>query len=565
MTEKTSPSTATSTGGSISTRVRAAFSARPRGPSTAFSGPPPHASHREDEGAELFISPSAKRWGSTPEGREGAAQRSRAERAALRPLLGGLAAASLLSGCTVGPNYVRPTAPVATHFKEAEGWTPADPQESIDKGAWWSMFHDPVLDGLERRIAVSNQTLKEYEAIYRQAHQIVAEARSQYFPTVTGSLGAQRSKSGAGGASTVGGGAAQTTTVVSNSANPVNLYSAGLDASWVPDLWGKVRRTVEGDKASAQSAAANIANYRLSLQAALAEDYFELRVTDDEIKLYQETVADYQKYLQLTTNQYKAGTQAKSAVLSAQTQLLGAQATLTNFGAARAQYEHAIAMLVGVTPAELTIAPASLSRDVPVAPVGVASTLLQRRPDIAAAERTVDYANAQIGIAESAFYPTLTLSGSVGSDASKIGNLFSASSSLWSVGASAADTLLDFGQRRAEVRAARAVYDQDVAAYRQTVLTAFQNVEDEIAALRVYEQQETEELAYEKAAREAVQLDLNEYKAGVVDYTTVISAQTSALSASQSVLTVLEQRLLASVLLVEYVGGGWTPADLPKS
>jgi NodT family efflux transporter outer membrane factor (OMF) lipoprotein len=480
-------------------------------------------------------------------------------------LLGGLAAASLLCGCTVGPNYVRPTAPVATHFKEAEGWTPADPQESIDKGAWWSMFHDPVLDGLERRIAVSNQTLKEYEAIYRQAHQIVAEARSQYFPTVTGSLGAQRSKSGAGGASTVGGGAAQTTTVVSNSANPVNLYSAGLDASWVPDLWGKVRRTVEGDKASAQSAAANIANYRLSLQAALAEDYFELRVTDDEIKLYQETVADYQKYLQLTTNQYKAGTQAKSAVLSAQTQLLGAQATLTNFGAARAQYEHAIAMLVGVTPAELTIAPASLSRDVPVAPVGVASTLLQRRPDIAAAERTVDYANAQIGIAESAFYPTLTLSGSVGSDASKIGNLFSASSSLWSVGASAADTLLDFGQRRAEVRAARAVYDQDVAAYRQTVLTAFQNVEDEIAALRVYEQQETEELAYEKAAREAVQLDLNEYKAGVVDYTTVISAQTSALSASQSVLTVLEQRLLASVLLVEYVGGGWTPADLPKS
>ncbi len=565
MTEKTSPSTATSTGGSISTKVRAAFSARPRGPSTAFSGPPPHASHREDEGAELFISPSAKRWGSTPEGREGAARRSRAERAALRPLLGGLAAASLLCGCTVGPNYVRPTAPVATHFKEAEGWTPADPQESIDKGAWWSMFHDPVLDGLERRIAVSNQTLKEYEAIYRQAHQIVAEARSQYFPTVTGSLGAQRSKSGAGGASTVGGGAAQTTTVVSNSANPVNLYSAGLDASWVPDLWGKVRRTVEGDKASAQSAAANIANYRLSLQAALAEDYFELRVTDDEIKLYQETVADYQKYLQLTTNQYKAGTQAKSAVLSAQTQLLGAQATLTNFGAARAQYEHAIAMLVGVTPAELTIAPASLSRDVPVAPVGVASTLLQRRPDIAAAERTVDYANAQIGIAESAFYPTLTLSGSVGSDASKIGNLFSASSSLWSVGASAADTLLDFGQRRAEVRAARAVYDQDVAAYRQTVLTAFQNVEDEIAALRVYEQQETEELAYEKAAREAVQLDLNEYKAGVVDYTTVISAQTSALSASQSVLTVLEQRLLASVLLVEYVGGGWTPADLPKS
>ncbi len=500
-------------------------------------------------------------------------------------MLGGLAAASLLSGCVVGPNYVRPTAPTATHFKEAEGWTPADPQESIDKGAWWSMFNDPVLDGLERRIAVSNQTLKEYEAIYRQAHQIVAEARSQYFPTVSGSLSAQRSKSATGASSTIGGtsttigggtsttttggtsttGTAGGATVVTNSNSPTNLYTAGLDASWVPDLWGKVRRTVEGDKASAQSAAANIANYKLSLQATLAEDYFELRVTDDEIKLYQETVADYQKYLTLTTNQYKAGTQAKAALISAQTQLLGAQATLASFGASRAQYEHAIATLVGVTPDQLTIAPATLSRNVPVAPIGVASTLLQRRPDIAAAERTVDYANAQIGIAESAFYPTLTLSGSVGTDATQIGNLFSASSTLWSVGASAADTLLDFGLRRAEVRAARAVYDEDVATYRQTVLTAFQNVEDEIAALRVYEQQEAVELEYEKAAKEAVQLDLNEYKAGIIDYTTVITAQTAQLSASQNVLTVLEQRLLASVLLVEYVGGGWTPADLPKS
>jgi NodT family efflux transporter outer membrane factor (OMF) lipoprotein len=491
-----------------------------------------------------------------------------------------LIAITVLSGCMVGPNYERPTAPIATHFKEAQGWTPADPQESLDKGAWWSMFNDPVLDGLERRVAVSNQTLKEYEAIYREAHQIVAEARSQFFPTVSGSLGAQRSKSSTGATSSGGGSSITTTggtsttttagttsgsTVVTDSRGPVNLYSATLDASWVPDLWGKVRRTVEGDKASAQSAAANIANYKLSLQATLAEDYFELRVTDDEIKLYQETVADYQKYLQLTTNQYKAGTQAKSAVLSAQTQLLGAQATLAQFGASRAQYEHAIAVLVGVTPAELTIAQAPLSRDVPVAPVGVASTLLQRRPDIAAAERTVAYANAQIGVAEAAFYPTLTLSGSGGYDASTVGALFNASSSLWSVGASAADTLLDFGLRRAEVRAARAVYDEDVAAYRQTVLTAFQNVEDEIAALRVYERQEALELEYEKAAREAVRLDLNEYKAGVVDYTTVITAQTAALSASQSVLTVLEQRLLASVLLVEYVGGGWTPADLPRS
>jgi NodT family efflux transporter outer membrane factor (OMF) lipoprotein len=476
--------------------------------------------------------------------------------------LAGLTVATLLAGCTVGPNYERPTAPIATRFKEAEGWTAADPQGSIDKGAWWSMFKDPVLDDLERRIAVSNQTLKAYEAAYREAHQIVAEARSGYFPTVSGSLGPTESKSASSGVSTSTAGG---TTVAASSSRPVSLYSATLDASWVPDLWGQVRRTVEGDKASAQSAAANIANYKLSLQASLAQDYFELRVTDEEINLYRETVADYQKYLQLTINQYDAGTQSKSAVVSAQTQLLGAKSTLVNFGASRAQYEHAIAMLVGVAPADLTVAPATLSRDVPVAPVGVASTLLQRRPDIAAAERTMQYANAQIGVAESAFYPTLTLSGSAGYESTTIGKLFNASSSLWSVGASAADTVLDFGRRRAQVRAARAVYDQDVATYRQTVLTAFQNVEDEIAALRVYETQEDVELQYEKAAREAVQLDLNAYKAGIVDYTTVITAETSALSASQTVLTVLESRLLASVLLVEYVGGGWTSADLPKS
>jgi len=471
-----------------------------------------------------------------------------------RPLLVAAAAAALLAGCAVGPNYQRPTAPEAPKFKEAQGWTPAAPQDGIDKGAWWSMFQDPVLDGLEQRIAISNQTIKEYEAAYRQAHQIVAEARATLFPTV----GAQVSATGEGNL------AKSRTGGSSNSSSTANAYQAGLDASWAPDLWGKVRRTVEADKATAQSAAATLANARLSAQASLAQDYFQLRVLDEEIRIYTETTANFQKFLTITQNQYKAGTQPKSAVLAAQTQLLGAQAALTDFGVGRAQYEHAIAILVGVAPSELTIVPATLTRIVPVPPTGLPSDLLQRRPDIAEAERTVAAANAQIGVAQAAFYPTLSLTGDVGYSGSNLGGLFNSSNALWSLGATAAETLVDFGERRAAVRAARATYDQEVAVYRQTVLTAFQGVEDELAALRVLQKEQDERLASEAAANKTVELDLNEYKAGTITYTTVITDQATALTASQNVVTVLGQRLVASVLLVENLGGGWTAANLPK-
>ncbi|WP_158914472.1 efflux transporter outer membrane subunit [Caulobacter sp. S45] len=486
-----------------------------------------------------------------------------------------LALAAALGGCTVGPNYQRPTAPTPATFKEAAGWTPSHPADAIDKGAWWSMFNDPALDGLERRVEVSNQTIKQFEAAYRQAHQIVAEARASYFPTLGATATAERSHdpagisaSGVGGASTGGGTGTSTgsaTTTGSTASRSTTIYEGALEATWAPDLWGKIRRTVESDKALAQASAADVANAKLSAQASLAEDYFQLRVLDEQAQIYRDTVAAYQRFLKLAQDQFKEGTQPQSAVLTAQTQLYGAQSSLINVGVTRATMEHAIAILVGVPPAELAIAPAPLSRDVPTPPVNVPSILLERRPDIAAAERQMASGNALIGVAVSAYYPDLTLSGEYGTGASSLGQLFNASSALWSVGGNAAETLLDFGLRRAQVRAARAVYDQDVATYRQTVLTAFQGTEDELSSLRIYQQQQDVLIQTEQAARKALQLDLDEYREGTIDYTTVITAQASLLSASLNVLTVLQNRLQASILLVENLGGGWTTGDLPKS
>ena len=502
--------------------------------------------------------------------------------------LAGWTALAALAGCTVGPNYHRPTAPVSPQYKEAAGWVPSHPADAIDRGAWWSMFHDAQLDALEQRVATSNQTVAEYEAAYREAHQVVAGARASFFPTIgaegsathsrepdgisslgtTGSgttTGTSTTGTTTGSTGTTGTTGAGATTTGNGGTSIRTTYVAELEASWVPDLWGKVRRTVESDSALAQAANADLANARLAAQGSLAEDYFALRVLDEQQRLYRDTVADYQKFLTLTTNQYQFGTQARSAVITAQTQLYGAQAQLIDVGVKRSAMEHAIAVLVGVPPAALTIAPAPLTRDVPVAPVDVASGLLERRPDIAGAERRMASANALVGVAVSAYYPDLTLSGDYGSGASSIGSLFTSAASLWSVGAELADTLIDFGARRAKVREQRAAYDQAVATYRQTVLTAFQGVEDELSALHVYQQEEDVLLHDEAAARQAVQLDLNQYRAGTVDYTTVITAQATALAASQNVLTVLQGRLQASVLLVEDLGGGWSAHDLPKN
>ena len=506
------------------------------------------------------------------------------------------------SACVVGPNYRRPTTPITPQFKEAQGWTPSHPADAIDKGAWWSVYNDPVLDGLERRVASSNQTVAEYLATYSQARQITAEARASFFPTVSANGSIQDSKSGGSGVSTTTGGglvnsgagtsstslaSTGTTTTTgtgltttsgsgvtstgggqivsaSGSGGSITTYSATLDASWTPDLWGRIRRTVESDRAQAQASAADIANARLSAQGLLASDYFALRANDVQQKLLRDTIAEYQRYLQLTLNQYHAGTQSRAAVISAQTQLLGSEASLTDEGSMRAEMEHAIAVLVGEPPADLTITPTdTLATVVPVAPADIPSTLLQRRPDIAGAERRVDSANALIGVAEAAFYPDLTLSGSDGQTATSFGALFNASSNFWSVGGTLAEEVIDFGARRAAVRSAAAERDYAVAVYRQTVLSAFQNVEDELAVLRVLQGEIVQRQQTETAARQAYQIDLNEYKAGTVDFTTVLSAEATVYSSAEQVITVQQEALQASALLIQDLGGGWDASELP--
>ena len=459
--------------------------------------------------------------------------------------------AATLGGCVVGPNYAKPPAPISATFKEAEGWKPSQPADGIDRGAWWSIFKDPVLDQLERKVVISNQNVAAAEAAYRQARALVAQSRAQYFPVISGDASVTEAKRATGGGATFGGSSTSTT------------YNAAVGASWAIDVWGKVRRTVEENRANAQAFAADIANATLSAQTELAVDYFSLRVSDAQKALLDSTVANYQKAYDLTNNQYNAGVAARADVITAQTQLQNAQASAADIGVRRQQLEHAIAMLTGVPPAQLTIAVAPPPTAAPVVPVNVASTLLERRPDIAAAERSMAAANAAIGVATTGYYPNLNLTGQFGFSSTSLSSLFSASNELWSIGPSLAGTIFNFGATKAQVEGARAAYDQRVAQYRQTVLSAFQSVEDQIVAARVLEQEAALRNAAEASARRAEELALNRYKAGQVDFTTVVIAQNTALASQQSALNVLGARLTASVSLIEALGGGWTAGDLP--
>lgn len=483
--------------------------------------------------------------------------------ARLRPARLRLAASLLfagvaLSACMVGPNYHRPSVATPPHFKEAEGWAPARPADSLDKGAWWSLFDDPVLDGLERRVEVSNQNLAAAEAAYRQARALVAADRAELFPTVGLTGSATVSGRGKGGSTTVVSGS-----TVASGGGTTRSYQVGGTASWAPDLWGRIRRTIEASGASAQASAADVANARLSAQAELASDYFQLRMTDAEKALMEATVTAYERALTVTRNKYAVGVAARSDVLTAQTQVTNAKADLVDLDRQRTAAEHAIAVLVGVPPAELTIQPvADWSPGPPPTPQAVPSAILQRRPDVAAAERSAAAANAQIGVAVAAYYPDLTLSAQGGFSSNALSALFNSSSTLWSLGADVSETLLDFGARKAQVAEARAAYDQAVAQYRQTVLTAFQNVEDALAAARVL--QSEQDLRAEAAAQagENETITLNEYNAGTVDYTTVAAAQATALSARQSLLTVQAERMTEAVDLIQALGGGWSAAEL---
>jgi NodT family efflux transporter outer membrane factor (OMF) lipoprotein len=465
-----------------------------------------------------------------------------------------LAVLALPSACAVGPDYVRPEAPVSVAYKELAGWKPAAPQLAASGAPWWSIYGDPVLDQLMSRVAVDNQNLKASEAAYRQAQALVRETRAGYFPTVTLDASGQRSKFNASGSN-----ASTTSSRIRNS------YDLSAGATWEADVWGRIRRAVESDTATAQASAADLASARLSAQAALATAYFQLRVDDAIQRLLDATVAAFQRSLEITQNRYAVGVAPRADVATAQAQLETTRAQAVGNGVERAQLEHAIAVLMGQPPGAFSLAPVDNVAAVPIGPVGVPSELLERRPDIASAERLMAAANAEIGVAEAAYFPAITLSASFGYASSVIDTLLRTASSVWSIGAAASQPLYDGGLRGAEVDFARAAYDQRVAAYRQVVLTGFQQVEDNLSTLRILEAQAAVQATATAAAEEAERLTLNQYQAGTVAYTSVVTAQATALSSRQSALTILQNRLAASVTLIQALGGGWNTSQLPTT
>jgi NodT family efflux transporter outer membrane factor (OMF) lipoprotein len=463
----------------------------------------------------------------------------------------------LLGGCVVGPDYQRPSAPVPAVFKEAKGWQRAVPADAMSRGAWWAIYQDPVLDGLEHQITISNQNLKAAEAAYREATAIVAEARAQWFPTLDLNASATRSRSpgtaGGAGARGVGGAGGFIS----------NAFALNAAAGWTPDLWGKIHRLVEANIASAQASAGDLASARLSAQGTLASDYMQLRVADELQRLLTAATVAYAQSLKITQNQYRAGTADQSAVSQAQAQLAGTQAQLIAVGNTRAALEHAIAVLIGKPPAELTIAPTTAVIAVPEIPAGLPAALVERRPDVAAAERRMAAGNAEIGVAEAAFFPDVTLSAQSGVASSMLATLFTAPALAWSFGGNLVETLFNGGLNQATVEQQRAAYDATVANYRETVLTALQQVEDELAAQRILADEAKAETAAVAAAREAERVINNQYQAGTVAYTSVIVAEQTALADAETAANIRQSRLVASVALIQALGGGWEASQLP--
>ena len=451
---------------------------------------------------------------------------------------------ALVTACAVGPNYKRPEVPVTyTGFKEENGWKPTEPADALARGPWWHIFNDDVLNGLEGQIDISNQNVKAAAAAVEEAQALVREAQAGFFPTITADIGRSRERTGA---------------APSHYSN-----SVGGTVNWPFDIWGQVRRSVESNKASMQANEAALANARLAAQADLASFYFQLRGQDQLQVLLDDIVKADQLALQITQNRYRVGVAARADVVTAETQLLSVQAQQVNVGVQRGTFEHAIAVLVGKQPGEFSVVPVAIRTDVPTVPPGVPSSLLERRPDIAQAERKVAAANAQIGINMTAYFPSLNLSGSLNyASSGPFRQLFSVPNQVWSVGPSLAETLFDGGLRRAQVAQARAAWENEVDSYRETVLEGFQQVEDELVTLRVLEQQSLVEDKLVAASREAEKLTLNQYKAGTVPYSSVITAQTARLQSEQSALNVFVQRLTASVTLIEAVGGGWSASQL---
>jgi NodT family efflux transporter outer membrane factor (OMF) lipoprotein len=468
---------------------------------------------------------------------------------------GTLSVAGLLTLCactSLAPSQPSDAPTSAGFLEPPPGWMAAAPADTLARGPWWTLFGDPVLDALAPRVAVSNQNVAAASAAVAESRAAVREQRAAFFPTL--SLDAGATRSGTGGRRSSGTSSGGTAT-----SGAGNNFSLGLGASWEPDLWGRIGNTVSAATATAQASEADLAAALLSAQASFAVDYLSVREADAEVGILQSTIAGYQRSLQITQNRYTAAIAQKSDVLQAQTQLANAQADLAALVQQRAQLFHALAVLAGQAPASFTLPAGDWnSTTVPAIPVGVPSDLLQRRPDIAAAERRIAVANANIGVARAAYFPSLTLSANGAQGATRLGDLFNASAFTWSLGVALAETIFDGGARTARVDEARAAWDQNVAVYRQTVLAAFSGVEDQLSAATSLEQQQSLRRIASQAADQTEQEMQNRYKQGLVAYTDVVTAQASALSARRALMQVSLSRQTAAINMVSALGGGWT-------
>jgi len=490
----------------------------------------------------------------------------------------------LLAGCVVGPKYSPPAAQAPPTYKESPAnpqpqpaqpasatpstedptlgglgeWSVAKPQDAMLRGKWWEVYKNDELNALEEQVNINNQNIKQYFENFMAARAIVRQARSQFFPTVTAGPSVSRSRS----PSNLGSTGATGSLATKNSSN--TLFELPIDGTWEPDLWGKVRNTVRQSQYQAQVSAADLENERLTEQTNLATFFFELRAQDATKEILDQTVAADQKALDLTRALYETGQTDRIAVVQAEATLESAQSQATNLGVARAQYEHAIAVLIGKASAEYSIPYKPLLITPPPIPIGIPTQILQRRPDIAAAERTMAMANAQIGIATAAYYPNLTLTGGAGFEGSALQSLFQWPSRFWSVGASLAETIFDAGLRRATVNQFTATFNADLAAYRQTVLTAFQQVEDALAALRILTEQIQQQRRAVESNKTALDLEMKRYETGLDPYVDVVTQQTALLSAQSALAQIELQRTTASVQLIEALGGGWDRTELPS-
>lgn len=452
------------------------------------------------------------------------------------------------TACATAPKYMRPETPSPSAYREPPpaGWTTAQPNDAAVRGEWWRTFNEPALDALEDEVSISNQNVLAAEAQYRAARAAVRVTAADQLPTVTASA----SVTHAGG---------------SASLHQGDLYQVPVDVSYDADVWGRIRHSVAANAAIAQASAADLESARLLYQSELASDYFQVQGLDADRVLLEQAVTSYEEYLKLTQDRFKGGVVSMADVALAQTQLEGARAQLADIGIARAQFEHAIAVLTGHSPSEVSVPPEKAEASQPVVPVGLPSSLLQRRPDIAAAERRVAAANQQIGVARAAFYPDLVLGGSAGSQAVAIADLFTTPTRLWSVGAQLAETIFDGGKRRAQVKVSQAAYDTTVADYRQTVLTGFQQVEDALSSLRILAQETEIVDRAVVAAQQSLDISTTQYRGGLVNYLQVITAQTSLLENQRDKVDLRTKQLLASVSLIQALGGGWNASQLPTT